>query len=316
MTFSVERRRHGSIFSCSIPGSMAYRNDYPCPNVGGRLKSAGIEGDASGRVRARRWVGAGLAVVVIVIVAFIVAQGGGSGGGPLNAIARAAEVTQREPGGRAVIHATVTSSTTPEGTTETGSMIFDDSGRTRGTLTVRGHETGREGNFMAITDGTTSYVSSELLESIPEGKKWMELDFSSVVKGLGSPASTDAGPEEGLRILKRVQGAEEIGKEDIDGVPTMHYRGTLPTSEEIFGVKVHFSAPDVDVWIDAQDRVRRMQVVVSGTVGEEEGSTTTEMTIDYVEFGRVPKIGLPDPDEVFNATSEFESEVQSAAEGH
>ena len=67
--------------------------------MGDEPKSAGLDGDASGGRRTRRWVGAGLAVVVIAIVAFVVAQGGGSGGGPLNAIAKAAEVTQREPGG-------------------------------------------------------------------------------------------------------------------------------------------------------------------------------------------------------------------------
>jgi hypothetical protein len=57
-------------------------------------------------------------------------------------------------------------------------------------------------------------------------------------------------------------------------------------------------------------------VVVSGAVNEGEGSSTSEMTIDYVSFGRVPKIELPDSDEVFNATGEVESQVQSAAEGN
>jgi LppX_LprAFG lipoprotein len=280
------------------------------------MESAGNKRDAPGRFRGRWWVGAGLTVVVIVIVVFAVAQRGGGSGGPLNAIAKAAEVTQREPGGRAVIHATVTSSTTPEGITETGSMVFDDSGRARGMLTVRGHKTGREGKMLVIADGTTSYVSSELFESLPEGKKWMELDLSSASSDLGSSAPADAGPEEGLKILERVQGAEEIGKEGIRGVPTTHYRGTLPASEEVFGVKIHLAALRADVWIDAQDRVRRMQIVVSGSVGEDEESSTTEMSIDYVEFGRVPKIGLPNPDEVFNATSDIESAVQSAAEGH
>jgi hypothetical protein len=253
-------------------------------------------------------------VVVIAIVAFAVAQGGGSGGGPLNAIAKAAELTQREPGGRAVFRSTITSATTPEGLTETGSLIFDDSGRSRGTFTVKGHTDGREVKALAIGDGTTSYVSPDQSESVPEGKKWLELDFSSAVKGLGSAAAPDAGPKEGLKILERVRDAEEVGKEDIDGVPTTHYRGTLPTSEEVFGVMLHVSAPHTDVWIDAQDRVRRMQIVVSGTVGESDLSTTTDMTIDYVEFGRVPKIELPNPDEVFNATSQFESNLQSAAE--
>jgi LppX_LprAFG lipoprotein len=284
--------------------------------VGEELNPGNVEREASGRRRARWWVGAGLAVVVVAIVAFVAAQGGGSGGGPLNAIAKAAEVTQREPGGRAVFEGTVTSATTPEELTETGALIFDDSGRSRGTFTLKGHKTGREVKVLAIGDGRTSYMSSDQFESLAEGKKWVEIDFSSAFKGLGSSASPYAGPKEGLKILERVQGAEEIGKEDIDGVPTTHYRGTLPTSEEVFGVKLHVSALHTDVWIDAQDRVRRMQLVVSGTAGASELSITTDMTIDYVEFGRMPKIGLPNPDEVFNATSEIESNFQSAAEGN
>lgn len=281
------------------------------------LKSSDTQVDPSARLRARRWIAIGSAVVVIAIAVFAVAQGGGSGGGPLNAIAKAAEVTRREPGGHAVIHVTVTSSTTPGGFTETGSMIFDDSGKARGTLTVQGHEKGRDGKFLVVADGTTSYLSSDLFESLPEGKKWMELDFSAAGSSLGSSsAPADGGPEEGLKLLERVQGAKEIGREDVNGVPTTHYRGTLPVPEEVFGVKVDLSALRVDVWIDAQSRVRRMHVVVSGAANEDEGSITTDMTIDYLDFGRVPKIELPNSDEVFNATSELESEVQSAAQGH
>lgn len=292
-------------------------SEYLLPEVGEQtLKSSGDEGGAPGRSRRRRWFGLGLAVVVIAIVVFAVAQGGGGGGGPLNAIAKAAEVTQHEPGGHAVISATVTVSTTPEGITENGSMIFDDSGRSRGTLAIQGHKTGRAGEVLVIADGTTSYVSSDLFDSLPEGKKWMEVDYSSAGNDTGSSVPAEGGPKEGLKILESVQDAEEIGKEDIRGVPTTHWRGTLPASKEVFGVKVHLSALHVDVWIDAQDRVRRMHVVVSGSVGESEASSTTEMTIDFVDFGQVPKIGLPDPDEVFDATSEVESQVQSAAEGH
>jgi hypothetical protein len=276
-----------------------------------------LDGEAPGRSRSRRWIFAGIAVVVVVLVIFAVAQGGGGGGGPLNAIAKAAEVTQREPGGRALINSTTTSSTTPEGLTETGSLVFDDSGRTRGTLTVRGHETGREEKVKVIADGTTSYASSSALEALPEGKKWMELDLSSAVKEkTGSSVPAEGGPQEGLKVLETVLGAEQISKEEINGVPTTRYRGSLPVAEEVFGVKLHASPPQVEVWIDAQDRVRRMQLVVSGTVGESEDSTTTKMAIDYVSFGQVPQINLPDPDEVFNATSKIESQLQSTEESH
>jgi hypothetical protein len=258
----------------------------------------------------RRWVGAGLAVVVVAIAVVVLAQGGDDGGGPLNAIAKAAEVTQQEPGGRAFLHTTITSSTTPEGATITGPMVFDDRGRAEGTLTIRGHSTGKAYRATEIVDGTTTYASSDAFDSISEGKKWIEVDLSSAVARAES--STAESPKEGLKMLEKVEGAEKLGPEEVNGVPTTHYRGTFPAAEEVFGVKVDTSDRHIDVWIDAQDRVRRIHVAVkSATRGAESSAASTEMTIDYVSFGRVPTIELPDPDEVFNVTGEIESNLQS-----
>jgi hypothetical protein len=265
---------------------------------------------------ARRWIGLGIAVAVIAVVAFVVAQGGGSGGTPLNAIAKAAEVTQREPGGRATIRAEVTLANSAEGILETGTMDFEDNGRAAGTLTARGLSNGKAVTITSIADGTTSYVSSDDLDTIPDGKKWMKVDLSGAAKLQGGASPVQGGPEEGLKVLQQTQDAEEVGKEDVDGVPTTHYRGTFPATEEVFGVKAHYSAPRADVWIDSQDRVRRMRVVVTGSLKEGEDPTTTEMDFNFVEFGRVPKIELPPADEVFDATDEIESKVQEAAAGN
>jgi hypothetical protein len=272
-------------------------------------------GRPPGRRRRGRWIVAGAVLVIAVVAVFVIAQGGGGDGGPLNAIAKAAEVTQREPGGRAVIKATVSVDSTGEGVAESGAMTFDDGGRAEADLTVRGLTNGKEAKVTTISDGTKSYVSSDALDSLPEGKKWMEVDYASAVKGVSPADPTSGGPKEGLKLLDRVQESEVVGHEDIRGVPTTHYRGTLPTPEEVFGTKVSYTALDVDVWIDAQERVRRFRMAVSGTVGESEDSSTTKMTMDFVEFGRVPKIEIPPADEVFDATSEIESQVQSAAEG-
>jgi hypothetical protein len=284
--------------------------------AGDELKPQSVESGSSGR-RARWWIGAGLAVVVVaVVVIFAAAQGGGSGSGPLDAIAKAAEVTQREPGGRAVFSAVVDSTTSSEGFTETGSLIFDESGMARGVVAVKGHTTGKEVKGLVIGKGTTSYTSSEAFDSLPEGKKWMEVEVKAGASAAGSSGDAASSPKEGLTLLEAVEGAEEVGKEDIRGVPTTHYRGTLPTPEEVFGVKVHVSELRTDVWIDAQDRVRRMQLNYTTAVpGDEAATTDTTMTIDYVSFGRVPKITLPNPDEVFNATAEVESNLRSATEG-
>lgn len=254
-------------------------------------------------------------VVVAVVAVFVLAQGGGSGGGPLDAIAKAAEVTEREPGGRALISATVTVDSTGEGIAESGSMTFDDSGRAKGELTARGLTNGKEAKLVSISDATEAFVSSDAFDSLPEGKKWMEIDFAAAVPGANPVDPASGGPKEGLQLLDKVQESKVVGKEDIRGVPTTHYRGTLPTPDQVFGVKASYSALEVDVWIDGQERVRRFEIEVSGSVGESEYSSTTKMTMDFVEFGRVPKIELPPADEVFNATSKIESQVQSAAEG-
>jgi len=294
----------------------AVPSEYLSPNLEDASKSEVVEGRASRRGRGRRWIAAGLAAAVIAIGAFVMVQAGGGSGGPLNAIARAAEVTQHEPGGSAVVHATVTVANSPEGITEDGSMVFDDGGRSRGTFSFRGDSTGKEGTAEVIVDGETTYTSSDLFEgTLPEGKKWMKVDYGAAKPTFSSPVSADAGPEEGLKVLEDVIGAEEVGEEDVRGVPTTHYAGILPRTEEVFGEKVQFSAPHIDVWIDAQERVRRMEVVIVGSVSEDEPRATVKMSIDYLDFGQIPKIEPPDPDEVFDATGKYEAEIKSAAEG-
>jgi hypothetical protein len=98
-------------------------------------------------------------------------------------------------------------------------------------------------------------------------------------------------------------------------VATTRYRGTLPVSEkEVFGVEVQLSPPQVEVWIDAQGRVRRMAVIISGSVEGEEGSTTIDMAMDFLDFGPVAKIDLPAQDEIYDATGRVESKFRSSAE--
>jgi hypothetical protein len=266
--------------------------------------------------RGKKWIGAGLAVVVVAVAVIILAQGGDGGSTPLNAIAKAAEVTQREPGGRAVLNVKVTSPTTPEGFTESGEMTFDENHRDRGEFTIHGLTTGEDVKIVTITDGAATYGSSDALEaSLPEGKKWIELDLTGAVKVPNSsdPDPGSTGPTEGLKVLEEVEESEEVGKEDVGGVPTTHYRGTLPTSDEFFGVKVDISEPRIDVWIDGQDRVRREVAELSSKVGKI--STKTNLSIDFVEFGHVPKIEIPPASEVFNETDKFEEQIQSTAEG-
>lgn len=260
----------------------------------------------------RRWVAVALAVAIVVPIVFVLEQAGGGGSNPLGAIAKAAEATQREAGGYAFLRATVTASNSPEGVTEAGRVVFENDGRARGTLWIRGHTTGRRAKIQVIADGTVSYSSSDQVP-LPEGRKWAMVDLSSA--GSSSSLPADGGPQEGLKLLEQMDGAEEIGKEAIRGVATTRYGGTLPVSEkEVFGVEVQISPPQIEVWIDARGRVRRMTIIITGSVEGEEGSTTIDMTMDFLDFGPVPKIELPEQDEIYDATGRVESNFRSAAE--
>ena len=183
-------------------------------------------------------------------------------------------------------------------------------------MTVDVPEAEKEVQVTTIVIGTKSYTAPEAANAVPDGKKWLEIDLSAANKEIAASSPADGGPQEGLKVLEKVEDAKEVGKENIGGVPTTHYRGTLPASGEVFGVEAHYSAPTVEVWIDGQDRVRRMHLVISGSLGESKESSTTVMTIDFVSFGEVPKIEAPDPSEVFNVTSEVEANVQAAGEAH
>lgn len=256
-----------------------------------------------------------MGAALVVLAVFILVQAGGSGSGPLDAIAKAAEATQREAGGHALFHATVTESHGPAGLIDTGSLVFENGGRARGTMVIRGRSTGRRAKVQVIADGTTSYYSSEQLDSLSEGRKWVKIDLPSAGSGASLPA--DAGPKEGLKLLERMDGAEEIGREDVRGVATRRYRGTLPVSEnEVLGVEVQVSPPQVEVWIDARDRVRRMTIVITDSAEGEEGSVTTDVAMEFLDFGPVSKIGLPKEDETYDATHRLESQLRSSAEAH
>lgn len=272
-----------------------------------------------GKPRWRRlWrVVAGLSVLVLALAVFAWQQGDGDDStGPLNAIAKAAERTQREPGGRATMHTIVSSPARSESFTITGQIVFDsETGRSRAIMTMPNPDSDGSVKMEVVGDGTVIYMRSSMFGSLPEGREWMSLDFS-----LGDelntplPANSDAKGE--LELLEAVTGdVQKLGKEDVHGVPTMRYRGTVDVSENVerlqeVGAENLASVVErkgeplqVEAWIDAGGRVRRMRVVSSQPRQKGEGSTTTDMRMDFFDFGSVPEIDVPDSSDVFDATS-------------
>jgi hypothetical protein len=257
----------------------------------------------------------GLSILIVVFAVFAWQQGDDNGsGGPLNAIAKAAERTQHEPGGRATMRAVVSSPTRPAPFTMTGQMVFDAESRARAVITVPRSEGGDPLEMEAVTDGSVMYMRSSQFDPLPDGRKWIGLDLSLGELDTPLPANVDAKGE--LALLEAMTGkVQKLGKEDVRGVPTTHCRGTVGVSENAERLREEGAEGlasyieeegtpfQVEAWIDADGLVRRMQFVHSQPSEEGKGSTTIDMRMDFFDFGIKPEIDVPESSEAFDATA-------------
>ncbi len=267
------------------------------------------------KTRGRLWYL--VAVVAVVGAAFGVfawQQGDDGAGGPLNAIAEAAVKTQEQSGGRAVMHSVITTPSQPEPFTMTGQMVFDADGRTRAVITAPHTPAGGPMRLDAVSDGTVMYMHSNQFGSLPGGARWMSIDFS-FGDDLETPVPANVDAKGELALLEAVgNDVQKLGKEDVRGVPTTHYRGTISVSDEIKRAREagadelaslsekEGSPLHVEAWIDADGLVRRMRLVNSRPSDKGDGPVTTDMRMDFIDFGIEPEIEVPDSSEVFDAT--------------
>lgn len=267
----------------------------------------------------------GLSILAVVLVVAASLRGGdGDGAGPLagppNAIARAAERTQQEPGGHIAIHIVVSAGS--KSFTMTGQGVYDSEGnRNRATMTFANPDSGAAEEMEVVGDGTVVYMRSSLFGSLPDGADWMSLDYS-LGDDLESPVPTEGDAAGELELLEHATGGvEKLGKETVRGVPTTRYRGSISSSEsaerlrEAGGENLASVAEEkggssqVEVWVDADERVRRMRVISTQQPEKGDGPSSVDMRLDFVDFGTVPEISVPDSSEVFDMTSLAESEL-------
>jgi hypothetical protein len=270
--------------------------------------------------RRRFWqVVAGLSILAVVLVALASLRGGdGDGGGPLNAVAEAADKTQRQPGGRATVRGIVSSPKQAVPLTITGEIVFDtEANRAQGEVTFKDPQSGDPVEMEMVGDGTMVYMSSSVLGSLPDGRKWIGLDLS-LGDDLNSPVPANFDPKGELELLASEAGDGKVlklGSEEVHGVETTRYRGTVSVTDQVErlrdegaddlasyieekGTPVRFEA-----WIDAGELVRRMRIVKTQEGEGDKGPETIDMRMDFSDFGPVNEIDVPDPDEVFDATS-------------
>jgi hypothetical protein len=182
------------------------------------------------------------------------------------------------------MHTVVSSPARSKSFTIMGRMAFDaETGRSRAVLRMPDPDSDGSVEMQVVGDGTVMYMRSSMFGALPGGREWMALDFSfGQEPDTPLPANGDAEGE--LELLEAVTGdVQKLGKEDVRGVPTTRYRGTVGASEsaerlreagaeDLSSHTEEEGAPlQVEAWIDADGRVRRMRFVDSQPGSEAKG---------------------------------------------
>jgi hypothetical protein len=205
----------------------------------------------------------------------------------------------------------------------------EDASRRRGHFTF---ESPMTGSMEVVSDDMTVYMRSDLFAAALGGKDWMKLDLrramSSFGLDLGSSGQFGQSAAEQLRMLRAVSGdVSEEGHDQVAGTDTTHYSATVDLRrypdvmpeeqrdaarkgvERLIEMTGQSEIP-MDVWIDGDQRVRRM----TWNQSIRQGSTEMKMEVsaEYVRFGVPVDVQVPDEADVFDATDLVQRQMEQA----
>jgi hypothetical protein len=278
------------------------------------------------------------------LLACVLAMSGCGASATLDPIARAAEVSTRQTGVTLAMTMQFSSPSLPGGSyaitangsfderAHTGQMTMDLSGVPGFSSLPGGGGNGQVQMTMLYPD---IYMHMPFLAGqLPAGKTWMKLDITkaAAAAGVSSSSFSSLGQNDPTQFLEYLRGSAggvvSLGSETVEGVPTTHYHGELelshilantPSSEQAAAKSAlerlgSGGAFPVEVWIDAQGRVRRIEMSFGGA-GTAAAGLSANITIAFKSYGPVPPVTPPPAGEVFDATSAATAGIGSGSLG-
>jgi hypothetical protein len=176
-----------------------------------------------------------------------------------------------------------------------GLARFGDDG-----VEVKAASTGAQPMELILID-QAMYVKSPDLGS---GDKWLKIDLSDPSSLFGMIGkATD--PEAMFKAMETPKEVELLGSEEVDGVPTNHYRVTLDPANYLAAMGLPASMGGMlpeelvtEMWVDGDNLPRKFSqaLEVPSVAGGKPTSTTSEGT--YSDFGTDVDIEAPPADQV------------------
>lgn len=284
-------------------------------------------GAARGRSRSPFVLIPAVALSLVVVLVVVMVGLGGSGGTAEASVASAARRTSERATGRfdatveatGVTGASGTTSITTSGAYDADNRLFSaslDTSALAGLLPGGGVLPGSDSTVDTVVAGDKVYLEAGPFASVL-GAAWLETTIPNVAGQQPVPSLIDPSA-----VLDTLQGAgadmRDVGREDVRGVTTTHYAGTLSVREAFASVPADDRAAiernlgamvddlpsaelATDVWIDDDGLVRRVELHIDASaVGapgfESDGAIT--LTVELFDVGDDVTIDVPESSEV------------------
>jgi hypothetical protein len=259
------------------------------------------------------------AVVLVAALAFVAAGCGGGGKQsftPLELVSQAVSKTTTSKSAK--FHMSITETVGPLGPlTMTADGATDNTNHTA-TMTMdlsavaqlAGSQAGSPADWKAsvILDGTTEYMQLPVLTKlVPGGKPWIKLDLDQLAKLKGVDFSQllqvagQQDPTQALQWLQSVGNVQKVGEEQVDGVDTTKYSGTLDPQKiaaKFAGAglgtmltQMGTTPIPVTVWVDGDGYVRKLDESLQA------GPASVKLEATLSDFGTKVDVNPPPADQ-------------------
>jgi LppX/LprAFG-like lipoprotein len=237
-----------------------------------------------------------LAVVPFLAVPFAAAACGGGGKSasppaaalpddPFAAVTGAARKTTESSGERVKLAGRIVSG--GQSVVFTGSGQVDNKAH-RGSFSADVSGSGISTALDEVSQGAVVYVKADLLTAmLPAGKTWLKLDPAKTDKAAGAGLSSllSQDPVQTLTKLQSLRDVTKVGRAQLDGVTTTHYRGRVDLSV-LTGTSM-VGTGRYDVWIGDDGYVHRVKAIVA------KGGTVSTVTADLSAFDEAVSVTVP-----------------------
>lgn len=252
-----------------------------------------------------------------------VALGGCGASQVVDPVAKAATATLSTTGYKIAAVMSVTGSANPVTASLNGTV---DTASGSGSMTINESVAGARVHGPVIFSGLNFWLKSSAIAGAAQrtgGKAWIYVDMSKSLGALGvSSLPSTINPSQFLDYLNTVGATPtRVGSVTIDGVKTIEYRATIDLARyaQKYGVSSKTTSAlestlgghslPVEVWIDGQNRVRRIRIAFPECV---EGSKLQfSMTMGIYGFGPQPQVQIPSRHAVYNLTPLLATESRS-----